>query len=377
MLPSKQELSQILANLYDAAADPNLWTPFLENLAHSTGAHSALLLMHNSGQDVYTISRSWGVDPLAARTYEDYYYSVDVWAQRGLSRPAGTVCDSEELCTRAEIKASEIYNDFMVRFGIEYGMFGVVESSPTRWASVSLFRGASNSEFRLSDMETLHFLTPHIRRAFKLHFQFSDMKGRSANLESALDTLSTGVILLGDKGEIVYMNRMASTLVSQRDGLLATRYGLRAERPNESDMLTKTVLEAASKSNGIDLSARGIVEVSRRTRPALQVVVSPIRNGAIDSAQRVAAVAFVNDPLQRQRPAHDGLRIRYGLSPAECRVALLLADGRSPREITQMIGVSFNTVRSQIKSVFHKTGVKRQGELIRLLLDYGGPAIKG
>jgi DNA-binding CsgD family transcriptional regulator len=54
----------------------------------------------------------------------------------------------------------------------------------------------------------------------------------------------------------------------------------------------------------------------------------------------------------------DILRTLFGLTPAECRVALLLADGRIPREIAQTVGVSFETVRSQIKSVFAKTNAK-------------------
>jgi len=65
----------------------------------------------------------------------------------------------------------------------------------------------------------------------------------------------------------------------------------------------------------------------------------------------------------------DILRTLFGLTPAECRVALLLGVGHSPQEIAQTIGVSFETVRSHIKSIFSKTNVKRQGELIRLLLD--------
>jgi len=40
-------------------------------------------------------------------------------------------------------------------------------------------------------------------------------------------------------------------------------------------------------------------------------------------------------------------------------VALLSSDGRVPREIAGKIGVTENTVRSQIKSIYNKTGVKR------------------
>ena len=65
----------------------------------------------------------------------------------------------------------------------------------------------------------------------------------------------------------------------------------------------------------------------------------------------------------------------YGLTPAECRVALLLSDGRAPQEIAKMVGVTQNTVRSQIKSIFSKTGDGRQGELIQLLFRHSEPAI--
>jgi len=50
-----------------------------------------------------------------------------------------------------------------------------------------------------------------------------------------------------------------------------------------------------------------------------------------------------------------------------------LGDGHAPRKIANMVGVTDNTVRSQIKSIFSKTGVKRQDELIRLLLSNSGP----
>jgi len=255
---------------------------------------------------------------------------------------------------------------------MNYGMFGVIENSPSRWASVSLFRDEAGSAFQASELEILKFLDPHMRRAFNLHFQFSELKARSSGLERALDLLPTGLIFFGADGRIAFMNRSGSALVSRSDGLLATRKGLEAERVCESLLLTNTVQAAVSNSNGVGLFGEGIVRVSRRTKPALQVAVSPIRDNSIDTSQPIRAVAFVIDPLQHNRPTQDILRTLFGLSPAECRVALLLGDGRSPREISQAVGVSFNTVRSQMKSIFAKTGVRRQGELVRLLLNNAG-----
>ena len=98
----------------------------------------------------------------------------------------------------------------------------------------------------------------------------------------------------------------------------------------------------------------------RRNRSPLQVLISLIRNSTISTiyaAQPLAAIAFVIDPTRQQRPTYDILRGLFGLTPAECRVALLLGDGHTPKVIAGMVGVSIDTIRSQIKSIFSKTGV--------------------
>lgn len=367
MLPSKEELSELLGSLYDAAADASLWSAFLGDLSRRSGAQSSLVVMHSVGRDLYTVSSSWQVDPEALDVYQRHYGPLDLWAQRGYAKPAGYSCTSQSLCSREELEASEIYNDFSLKYGIEHGMFSVVENGSGSWASISLFRDPSRGAFEDADADILQFLSPHMQRAFKLHFRLAELKSRSDGVERALDMLSFGVIFFGEKGHIELMNRSASALISAQDGLLAIRDGLRAEIQEESDLLRKTILEAVSASIGRGLGSGGTVLVSRKAKPPLQLQISPIRNPGFSGAKPIAAVAFVKDPLRQQRLTPDSLRVVFGLTPAESRVALLLGDGLSPRKIAEMIGVSEHTVRSQIKSVFSKTGVRRQAELVRLL----------
>ena len=376
MLPGDETLSTLLGSLYDAASDASRWEPFLQQLAKASQAHAAALVMHQVGPELHAVTASWGLDPEGLSLYESHYGPLDVWVGRARQVPVAHACLSQELCSMEEFVKTEIYNDFMSRFGIEHGMFGIIENTASRAASISLYRDRSGSEFNPSDLDILRFLSPHIQRAFKLHFQFASLQARSAGFEAAMDRHPTGIVFLGTDGQVVLMNRAASAFVSERDGLLANRDGLRAERPAESALLEKTIRQAASTSNGHGMSAGGMVLISRRARPPLQILVSPIRDSAITS-QAVAAIAFVTDPWQRQRPTQDVLRARFGLTPAECRVAMLSSDGHAPRKIANMIGVTDHTVRSQIKSIFSKTGVKRQGELVRLLLNHSAAAIPG
>ena len=63
----------------------------------------------------------------------------------------------------------------------------------------------------------------------------------------------------------------------------------------------------------------------------------------------------------------DFVKNSYGLTPAEIRIVLQLLSGKSLRDSALVAGVSYETARSVLKSVFVKTGTHRQSELVLLL----------
>jgi DNA-binding CsgD family transcriptional regulator len=58
----------------------------------------------------------------------------------------------------------------------------------------------------------------------------------------------------------------------------------------------------------------------------------------------------------------------YGLTPAEGRLLDSLLRGLSLAEHARAEGTSLNTVKSQLRQIFAKTGYSRQGQLIGGLL---------
>ena len=68
------------------------------------------------------------------------------------------------------------------------------------------------------------------------------------------------------------------------------------------------------------------------------------------------------------------LRAEFGLTKAEARLALRLAEGSSLASAAQAFDVKLTTIRSQLQQVFAKTGTSRQTELVAMLLSCGyGP----
>jgi DNA-binding CsgD family transcriptional regulator len=62
----------------------------------------------------------------------------------------------------------------------------------------------------------------------------------------------------------------------------------------------------------------------------------------------------------------------YGLTPAEAAVALAVAQGRDPRHVSDELRIGLPTVRTHLYRAMAKAGVRRQAELVRVLLT--GPA---
>ena len=59
---------------------------------------------------------------------------------------------------------------------------------------------------------------------------------------------------------------------------------------------------------------------------------------------------------------------KLSLTPAETRLAIALFKGQSVEAYAKDTGISINTARWYVKQIYAKTGVKRQTELIRMLL---------
>jgi DNA-binding CsgD family transcriptional regulator len=59
----------------------------------------------------------------------------------------------------------------------------------------------------------------------------------------------------------------------------------------------------------------------------------------------------------------------YNLTPAETALALELANGLSLEEASEKLSIRRNTARAHLRSIFSKTGVRRQTELVRIMLN--------
>ena len=87
-----------------------------------------------------------------------------------------------------------------------------------------------------------------------------------------------------------------------------------------------------------------------------------------------AVVVVVVDPTRRPRLDPALVAAGLGLTPMESRVAVLLTEGKSLREVAAATGRKETTIRWHLRQIFAKRGIARQAELVRLVLSLAGAA---
>jgi DNA-binding CsgD family transcriptional regulator len=76
-------------------------------------------------------------------------------------------------------------------------------------------------------------------------------------------------------------------------------------------------------------------------------------------------------PMVRQAPCDPSLLARaFRLTPAEARLAALIAEGQSPEQAAEHLGITLLTARTHLRGVFAKTDTHRQSQLVALLARY-------
>ena len=187
-------------------------------------------------------------------------------------------------------------------------------------------------------------------------------------MSALLDTTRCGAIQLDPRGRIVALNSRALKMLRTGDGITDARGRLRARIPQENATLQSLLARALPRFGGPGGSRSMIVTHSVDSPPRLVVHVSPVSGGRAESrASRVAAILLVVEPEKRATADPELVAGALGLTPAESRVAVMLAAGFTLRDIATATGRSRGTVRWHVKQIFDKNRISRQVELVQLV----------
>ena len=367
--PDEHALLDAVGKIYAAALDSTAWGDAVATVCRLVGADAGLLQV--TGLPLAQVAYvGFGIDPERARTYVEHYAAVDLYNQAARAKAkAGDIIWDYELIPPDRIAGTEIFEDYLRPqgiFGAGQSLGGILKNDARELAFIQVVSRTRRRCFAPSADETLKLLLPHVRRAVDIQTRM----GEARLAEVTLDRLQVGVTFLDSRGRLLRMNRAAAEMVAAHDGLELRREGLHATSRAEHMALERLIARAAAP--GLGNSAPGGALAIRRPsgrRPLSLVAVPASPSVSLFSGMLGAVVVlFITDPEAGPPAAPaETLSVLYGLTPAEARTALLIGEGRAPKEVAQALEISVDTVRTVLKRVFMKTGVDRQAALARLL----------
>ena len=75
------------------------------------------------------------------------------------------------------------------------------------------------------------------------------------------------------------------------------------------------------------------------------------------------------DPAQQRPPAIDDLMDIFGLTRSEAKLTQKLAEGLALDQAAELVGISHSSARTYLKTIFSKTGINRQPQLMKTVLS--------
>ena len=364
----------ILESLHEAMLDDAHWPAAAALIDEACGiGGSALVVGEGFGDDVrvhfarylYRGERRQDLE----REYFEVYHPYDEAMPRLRQLPDGQLVHVPDLYTDKEKKTSPVYNEALPRLGGQNGRsvrFDGPDGQRIVWA---LGDPVGTGGWQSAQLELIGHLLPHVRQFVRVRQALAAADALGVGLSGLPDNGRIGVIHLDRRGRIVEANDLALDILRRGEGLRDQDGTLHAWLPADHERLQRLLGGALPGLWGA-APASGSMTVRRATgRTRLGVHVSPVGGGQPDfGGRRVAALMLVVDPASRTRIDPARVAQAFGLTPSEGRVAALLAEGRSVREIGAAAGYQESYVRWLLKQVYKKQGISGQVALVRQVL---------
>ena len=366
--------SQIVPEIYEATIVPAHWDHVVTIIAKLTRSRVTCLYYNDKKMEMASTIAQHGLPEDQRVSFSDQSEALDdIFSASDI----GTLKDPE--CIQFHPGSNNIlpidskfHLNWMKPNDIYYAGGAQFIDTKTHKAGIMIMRSKEDGPWDDGEIRVVSEILPHLGRALKIHAEFTCLRLKQDALLKGLDRLVIGLILYDRHAQPVYINPTAKAIINNHPALQLQDDALLLISPVDEKKLRKIIIDIAE----IDLDdswkqsvAIGIVHPD--VDAPLPLLVTPMHANLIASDldyEGAKVAVFMSDPNLQQPISIDNLVSVYSLTPSEAQVAISLTNGHSIDQIASNSNHSTHTIRSQLKSVFRKTNVSRQSELMKLLL---------
>lgn len=368
----ERQALEIAQRLYEGVLAPSGWADALSQIRDAVQSDAACMILRDKSTKAAFIGDQTYYDSGMLDEYMAHYYAYD---------PGYDVADRYDVgdwfvdwrdLDRSILDKGEFHQGFLRGYGLRSVQATPVMKTDSVECFLSLQYGLETPQGETPDQSVLlQWLQPHLQQAANLRYRLHTLQRQGELAVRVLDTFSFPVMVVNIRGAVQLANRAADDWLSLKgnpfggSGLRQTIIG--------SPSIAHVLAEACSPNRKLAASGVALELGAPPQQHYLVAVPLPEAMSTPLTALEPLALLMVHPARHEQVQVDMLLRVLFGISPAEYRLIEKLMLGLAIKECAFELGISTETARSQLKSIFRRTRTSRQVELLRLIqqLTYG------
>lgn len=372
-MPDRTAESELVDLIYAALLGESGWQAFADRLAATLPGGRTTMFFHDVVRGNGRFALTAGFDPEDVARYDGYYASINPWMPKAAVRPIGLGVVADQMLARPALLRSEFHAGFLRPLGCESGVGLTVEREEGRLFLLSILTSEPDPARNMGAADLLTRLAPHLRRALRYYRNGPPRHAVTGASEAAFTVLGAGLLVVGENRRIASASELGQQMLAEERGIVADSRGRLRIADEAADAVLERMLDRLDEGCAIhDCLVRQAGNITR-------LVCIRIASEGLSTFLEGPSVMVIMEPAPRIGDGHrmDALIARYHLTRAEAEVLAGVVAGHTLDQLAASRGVGRETVRSQLKSIYEKTGVRRQAGLVRLILDRSNAGDQG
>ena len=380
---SDEAFLRLVDLIYSTIEAPQKWREVYVQLCAALGSKSVHMLAVHKATGRLSYSDGTNLPVEGELAYMHHYRRIDPRISIAAAAGEGGWTHFPEMLPAEVAHTHPVYQEFLVPYDRRYNSQCNLVDTPEATVIFSVLDGEAEGPLAAEARAFLDRLKPHLQRACRVGIQTFVHSSQALVGHLLVSRLRQPVVLMTADGDVLHSNDAAKELF-RRTELVQVCEGrmvlpqrhlaavLARCKELEESMKVANIGEASVHSSQFQTMR---IEGPNEAVYAFYAMLSPQREMGAFGLRPVVMMLFYHP---NAAPTIDAslLYATFGLSPAECRVAMQLTEGRTLKEIAARQGIQHDTVRKQLQSIYLKTSTNRQPELVKLLLHLPQAALQ-
>lgn len=353
------QTADIIDRIYEAALVPEKWESVLVSINDIVGTRGGVIFAQSE------VGATFVATPAAIEIFQRF--ADEGWDRHNTRRERADRLDHAGFVTDLDVfEAHEflhepLYRDFLYPLGLGWSV-GTHITTPDGDRIAASFDGDFEAgPISREKTDWLDSIRPHLARSLSIAGRLK--MAEASKVADGLGVFGLPACVVNSSGKMFAANALMHLLIPSvvMDG----RERVKLRQASSDRLLQKTLVQLNAKRSEARVMSIPVPAFGEGAASVVHVV--PVRGHGRDIMPGGLFVLVVSRLASSTVPGTSLLRGLFDLTPSEAKVARLAATGAAPKDISVLCGISPNTVKTHLKSIYAKTGTEYHGALVRLL----------